>query len=100
MAARARDYRPERGRSCSPHSLRSTPQISPIVQRARSALAHRQEQVLRADARRPGRGERRVGLGGVPLGADPCGALELAPLGGRVDLLQLDRLLGLGHVAC
>ena len=76
-----------------PHSARRVSQISPIVQRARSASrigGSRFSVAARclADAL-----ERGAGLVGVALGAHLRGALELAALGIRVDRLQLDRLL-------
>ena len=93
-----RRQRGARSRSCSPHSSRSTPQISPIVQRARSAarIGISMFSVPRAASRTAASARR--GVVGVALGAQRRRSLELAPLGLRVDRLQLDRLLPLGHV--
>ncbi len=85
-------------RSCSPHSARRTPQISPIVQRARKCVSHRVEHVVRAARRVAHAVERCRSLVGVPLGAQLRRALELALLGSGIDRLQLDLVLRIGGV--
>ena len=84
--------------SYMPHSSRSTLQISPIVQRARSASrsgGNRFSVPRRGGA--DGR-QRRVGGFGVAFGPHAGGALALTLLAFRVDRVQLDRQLRLGRV--
>ena len=66
-----------------PHSSRSSLQISPIVQRARSASRSGGSMFSVAARRVAHARERGLRLVGVPLRAHPRGPLELPPLGRR-----------------
>ena len=86
-------YAGARCASYMPHSSRRTSQISPTVLRARNASRMGGSMFSRAACGLADTHERRCRRLGIPLGAQPCGPLELAALRGRVEPVQLDRFL-------
>ena len=84
-----------RSRSYSPHSSRSTPQISPTVHRARSASRIGTSRLASPRAVFAHHVERCLGGSGFALGANARGPLDLPLFGRRVEAVQLDLLLGI-----